>query len=359
MPFGMKKLGRRTIDFDLIYDSVFLPAISRVVVPQGGSLEPRRTDRDFFTGDITVEMFRYLEYSRLVLADVTGLNANVFYELGVRHRARQSGTAIFRQVEVKLPFDISHIKAFPYEYRPEKSAEESRRLTAKVLLQSLIEDKTDNVIRLAIAQQEQRPRPDVENLLQSAENAFAARGHCQCSTVPAPGRAGGPGSTLARVKLGILLKEQGGKWSEAAKQFEAAIKISSGYADAWRELGVAQGKIGQDAAGEQSLNKRSPNSIPPISMHSRLWGAYLRVGEIRRGALQMYRESARVSNGHSYPLLNALTLEAHLRDSLDLSQDRIALFRAERSLRAQTTDDPPYNVPWSFFGGGTDPAFSG
>ena len=98
MPFGMKKLGRRTIDFDLIYDSVFLPAISRVVVPQGGSLEPRRTDRDFFTGDITVEMFRYLEYSRLVLADVTGLNANVFYELGVRHRrdsqARQSSARL-------------------------------------------------------------------------------------------------------------------------------------------------------------------------------------------------------------------------------------------------------------------------
>jgi tetratricopeptide (TPR) repeat protein len=348
MPFGSKKLGRRTIDFDSIYDSVFLPAISRVAVPEGGSLEPRRTDRDFFTGDITVEMFRYLEYSRFVLADITGLNANVFYELGVRHRARQSGTAIFRQVDVKLPFDISHIKAFPYEYRPEKSAEASRQLIAKVLSQSLLEDKTDNVIRLAIAQQEQRPRPDVENLLQSAENAL--RREDTANAVQCLRRAvqADPASTLARVKLGILLKEQGGKWSEAAEQFDAAVKIASGYADAWRELGIAQGKIGQGAAGEQSLKQALQLNPTDFDALASLGGILKRRGDLQ-GALQMYRESARVSNGHSYPLLNALTLEAHLRGSLDLSQDRIALFRAERSLRAQTTDEPPYNVPWSFF----------
>jgi hypothetical protein len=117
MPFGKKPVDGQEIDFDFIYKSVFLPAISDVTLPEGGKLEARRTDQDFFTGDITVEMFRYLEYSRFVLADITSLNPNVFYELGVRHRARQSGTAIFRQIEVKLPFDIAHIKAFPYEYR--------------------------------------------------------------------------------------------------------------------------------------------------------------------------------------------------------------------------------------------------
>jgi len=159
MPFGKKQVDNQTISFDAIYESVFVPAICDVSLPGGGKLEPRRTDRDFFTGDITVEMFRYLEYSRFVLADITGLNPNVFYELGVRHRARQSGTAIFRQVDVKLPFDIAHIKAFPYEYQPEEKAQESRRIITKILSESLVEDKTDNVIRLAIAQQEQRRAP--------------------------------------------------------------------------------------------------------------------------------------------------------------------------------------------------------
>jgi hypothetical protein len=94
MPFGKKPVQDQVIDFDWIYDKVFVPAISAVPLPEGGFLEPRRTDKDFVTGEITVEMFRYIEYSRMVIADITGLNANVFYELGVRHRARQSGTAI-------------------------------------------------------------------------------------------------------------------------------------------------------------------------------------------------------------------------------------------------------------------------
>jgi hypothetical protein len=42
-------------------------------------------------------MFEYLEYSRFAVADISGLNANVFYELGARHRARESATAIFHQ----------------------------------------------------------------------------------------------------------------------------------------------------------------------------------------------------------------------------------------------------------------------
>src|SRR5690348_11686443 len=90
MPFGPKPVGERQVNFDTIYDEVFKPAIASVPLPEGGFLEPRRTDHDFFTGDITLEMFRYLEYSRFALADISGLNANVLYELGVRHRARAS-----------------------------------------------------------------------------------------------------------------------------------------------------------------------------------------------------------------------------------------------------------------------------
>jgi hypothetical protein len=87
--------------------------------------EPRRTDRDLFASDITQDMFEYLEYSRMVLTDISCPNENVFYELGVRHRSRGSGTAIFRQAGALIPFDINHIKAFPYEYQPLERAEQA------------------------------------------------------------------------------------------------------------------------------------------------------------------------------------------------------------------------------------------
>jgi hypothetical protein len=119
MPFGEKPVSDRTVDFDSLYDNIFVPAISTLSLPEGGKLEPHRTDRDFFSGDIKFEMFQYLEYSRFALAGISGLNFNVAYELGARHRAREYGTAIFRQTEFSPPFDISSIKRFLMKLNPQ------------------------------------------------------------------------------------------------------------------------------------------------------------------------------------------------------------------------------------------------
>src|SRR5262244_664439 len=67
MPFGVKDVGDEKVNFDALYEDIFVPAISAVPLPEGGTLEPRRTDKDFFSGDIKLEMFQYLEYSRFVL----------------------------------------------------------------------------------------------------------------------------------------------------------------------------------------------------------------------------------------------------------------------------------------------------
>ena len=57
-----------------------------------------------------------------------------------------------------------------------------------------------------------------------------------------------------------------------------------------------------------------------------------------------------VSRGHSYPLLNALKLRAQITKKLEIGDKlRFRLNRAERSLRAQISSEPPYDPPWSFF----------
>lgn len=348
MPFGTKEVDGRAIDFDSIFHKVFVPAIEAVTLPEGGTLQARRTDQDFNSGDITVAMFQYLEYSRFVLADITGLNANVLYELGVRHRARQSGTAIFRQTDVKLPFDIAHIKAFPYEYQPEARAGESRALIGRVLRESLVEDQTDNIIRLAIARQEQRPRPEVDELRRSAENALRHNDPAKAVEFLRQAVQADLQDVLTPVKLGIVLKENGGNWAEAASLFSRATKDAPGYADAWRELGIAQGKLGHSDEAEKCLRKAIELNPTDFDAFASLGGILKREGNIRAAA-ENYRQAVRVSGGHSYPLLNALTLEAHLRGRLDTADDELPLTRAERSLRLQIRDDPPYNAPWSFF----------
>src|SRR5438045_3741040 len=76
---GTKPTVKKSINFDQIYDNIFVPAIKEVALPEGGMLVPRRTDKDFFSGIISREMFLYIEYARIALTDISGLNANVFY----------------------------------------------------------------------------------------------------------------------------------------------------------------------------------------------------------------------------------------------------------------------------------------
>jgi hypothetical protein len=148
-PARGQAVGDRTVNFDRLHDDIFVRAISAVSLPEGGKLERHRTDRDFFAGNIKFEMFQYLEYSRFALADISGLNFNVAYELGARHRAREYGTAIFRQTQFSPPFDISSIKAFPYDFEPADKAEEARKLITRVLTESLVQNKLDSPVRLA------------------------------------------------------------------------------------------------------------------------------------------------------------------------------------------------------------------
>ena len=156
MPFGSKPVGKQKVNFDNIYEKIFKPAINAVALPEGGKLKAARTDKDFFSGDIGQEMFQYLNRSRFALADITSLNPNVMYEIGVRHAVRESGTAIFRQGDATIPFDINHIKAFPYFYRPESNADEARTLIRRVLRESLQQNALDSPVQIALkAQSEQ------------------------------------------------------------------------------------------------------------------------------------------------------------------------------------------------------------
>lgn len=229
MPFGTKLVGKQRINFDRIYDEIFKPAIAAVPLPEGGKLRPARTDKDFFAGDIGQEMFQYLNDSRFALADITGLNANVMYEIGVRHSVRQSGTAIFRQGDAAIPFDINHIKAFPYSYRPEKNAAEARALIRRVLRESLEQNALDSPVQIALKAQKDEPRRDaVQPLLLDAENALRRFDRPAAIAKLREALTVGEGNALIHVRLGILLRDQG-DLPAAVSEFTAAATLQPKY----------------------------------------------------------------------------------------------------------------------------------
>ncbi len=364
MPFGVKSIGRKKIwkfpfskeqkvNFDDIYENVFVPAIKATKLPEGGYLEPHRTDKDFFSSNISVEMLRYLEYSRFILSDITGLNPNVFWELGFRHRARETGTAIFRQPNAPIPFDINHIKAFPYEYQPEHKVNESKQLITKILTESLEQNRVDSPIGLALL--DQRKHVGIESILRDAEDAIRNRDNASAILKYKEALRIDSDNPLLMLKLGLLFKAIG-NWREALSYFDSAIIHNPTYSEAYREKGIAENKLLKEAVypaalptGEEALNKAIALNSEDFDALSSLGGILKRQDRFEE-SLAMYRKATEVSNGHSYPLLNEIKVQALLENGLNIDQKRIFfLRRAQRSLEAQVSNVPPYNAPWSFF----------
>ena len=110
MPFGSKPDPTRTvtIDFDAIYERAIKPALARFDV------DAIRADEERTGGVIHLSMFERLLLAEVAVVDVTIDNANVFYELGVRHAARPGTTIITSGKDGGLPFDIAMLRAIPY-----------------------------------------------------------------------------------------------------------------------------------------------------------------------------------------------------------------------------------------------------
>jgi tetratricopeptide (TPR) repeat protein len=144
MPFGKKpdlKSGV-VVDFDQIYNEAIKPAINEC------GLEALRGDEEHTGGIIHSAMFARLLLAEFVVADLTLANANVFYELGIRHAAKPFTTVpIFANVSA-LPFDVALVRAVGYQLKNGKltksSAQKLKTELAKRLRAAIDEVATND-----------------------------------------------------------------------------------------------------------------------------------------------------------------------------------------------------------------------
>ncbi len=111
MPFNKKPdpSGGPDIDFDRIYKNALEPAI------RGAGMDPIRADEERTGGIIHKPMFERLLLCDFAVADLTTSNANVFYELGVRHTARPRTTLTIFAKRQPIPFDVNFLSSLPYD----------------------------------------------------------------------------------------------------------------------------------------------------------------------------------------------------------------------------------------------------
>ena len=100
-------------EFKAGFDDVIEPAV------RAAGLECIRADQEAL-GHIHKMMFERIFESAVVVADVSGGNSNVFYELGVSHTtARKTVTVVREDFRERIPFDIAPYRVIIYPKRPE------------------------------------------------------------------------------------------------------------------------------------------------------------------------------------------------------------------------------------------------
>lgn len=87
---------------DLFMSSLIQPAMDEL------GLDVVRADQIGNPGMITTNILEYLRLSRLVIADLSMLNPNVFYETALRHTCKLPVVQIIQKCD-RLPFDVNQV----------------------------------------------------------------------------------------------------------------------------------------------------------------------------------------------------------------------------------------------------------
>jgi hypothetical protein len=128
MPFGS---GQDAEEHKARYRDIVQRALDKLnaeLKDSGWSVRTLMANAADRTGRVTDGIIQDLRASDLVIADLKGLNANVMYELGIRHATRH-GTIIMAPKGLKIPFDIQDEHVFKYEERSLASAQLQLRLS--------------------------------------------------------------------------------------------------------------------------------------------------------------------------------------------------------------------------------------
>jgi hypothetical protein len=86
-----------------------------------------RADDLFTTGPIIEEIWSSIAKASITLADCTGRNPNVFYEIGIAHTLGKP-VVLITQNEEDVPFDLRNRRFIKYEFTPRGMEEFQRKL---------------------------------------------------------------------------------------------------------------------------------------------------------------------------------------------------------------------------------------
>jgi tetratricopeptide (TPR) repeat protein len=323
-------------------------------------------------GPIHPSMFREAAEAEVYISDLTGANANVFLELGVRWALRDGVTILISQdAGQDLMYNVSGNRVIRYGPMPGE-LERAVSGIVEAVLGGLREPRpVDSPVRTALSlytaprrdwdalhdEIEQLKRHEAEDLVAAARKATPA----QAVALLRQAVALYPLSAEAHLRLGIALR-RAADYQQAISELRAVVELSEDSAEGWRELGVALSKGDSledaaeafrralqldDADGETwaalgGLRRRLARSPEGGGFH---WG-------MLREARDAYHRASELLGNDTYPLVNEARISL-LLTAVEPSTRQAVLNRMrtlQHLARFQAYPDPPVRRdPWKGF----------
>jgi MAP3K TRAFs-binding domain len=338
MPFGRKRDDSGLeIDFDAVYAELIAPAV------QAAEMVPLRADQESGGGIIHKPMFERLLLCDYAVADLTTANANVFYELGVRHAVRPWATAMVFAVGGRVPFDVAMVRAIPYRIGPSGELEEAeaarRALTGRLDEARREQDKDSPIFQLIDA----LPAPQIDRLKtdvfrdrarhsvqvkERLQDARALTGPAARDAVRDVEASLGPLVDVeAAIVIDLLLSYRAvdGGFEEMVRLVEAMPEPLRATALVQEQYGLALNRVGKGGRAEEVLtaliDERGPSS-ETLGILGRVYKdryeearadgrPEVALGYLTR-AVDTYLRGFEADWRDAYPGINALTLLEHL-----------------------------------------------
>jgi tetratricopeptide repeat protein len=231
MPFGTKpypERGWKHYEADLSYSRLMTPALI------DGGYRPVRADTDALLEVIDHTMLRHLNRAKLVLADLAMLNANVMWEVGLRHAWRRAGTVLIAPRWVTSPFDVARIPLHHYD-RTARNIKDADAVAAIKHLRRVLADVGRQDVDSPVFANLPGDFPDVE--LPTAPHAAESAA----------------GELLAEISLAVDLRRKDRILTAAQRARDADDLEESTRSALLEQCGLALNSLGEHDAARELL----------------------------------------------------------------------------------------------------------
>jgi hypothetical protein len=313
------------VDFERVHTDLIGPAL-RLAGLEGGT-----TGAVVEAGNVRDDVIHELVMADVAVVDVSIHNANVFYELGIRHAVRSRATVLIRARIHDVPFDLKGERYLTYD--PADPAEAVPRLV-RALRETMANERVDSPVfqylpGLAAGNREsllEMPRSLAEDIDQARVNNWA--GDLRLIAEEVAGLRFEEAALRAVARASADVGDDGGA-KEAWEQIRAAhpddVQANRALSDIYRRLGdlVASDQAIERALSGQALSRRDRAELYAMraSNSKRRWTAQwrreadpsarirvaLRSHELQ-SSMRSYRRGFDEDLNHWYSGINALAM---------------------------------------------------